>query len=110
MNLTGQILVSMPTMRDDRFYKTVIFICAHSNEGAMGIIINKKIDHDMYPDLLSQLGIDNPLKDSKIYLRYGGPVETSRGFVLHTDDVMQNGGLVVLSLITLGDHLLMLHC
>ena len=70
MNLTGQILVSMPTMRDDRFYKTVIFICAHSNEGAMGIIINKQIDHDMYPDLLSQLGLDNPLKDSKIYLRY----------------------------------------
>ena len=61
MNLTGQILVSMPSLQDERFYKTVIYICAHSSEGSMGIIINKKIDNIFYPDLLQQLGIDiNP--------------------------------------------------
>ena len=61
MNLTGQIIVSMPSLEDERFYKTVIYICAHSSEGSMGIIINKKIDYDLYPDLLQQLGIDKPL-------------------------------------------------
>lgn len=95
MNLTGQILVSMPSMADERFYKSLIFLCAHSKEGSMGIIINKKIDFDMYPDLLQQLGIDQPLIDKKIYIRYGGPVETSRGFVLHSDDVVQKDSLQI---------------
>ena len=61
MNLTGKLLISMPYLEDERFYKTVIYMCAHSTEGAMGIIINKKIDYDLYPDLLEQLGIDKPL-------------------------------------------------
>ena len=95
MNLTGQILVSMPNMLDERFHKTVIYICAHSNEGSMGIIINKKIDYDNYPSLLEQLGIDNSSYDNKIYIRYGGPVETGRGLVLHTDDVIQKGSLKI---------------
>ena len=95
MNLTGQILVSMPSMLDERFYKTVIYICAHSNEGSMGIIINKKIDYDMYPDLLEQLGIDKPLKENKIFVRYGGPVESGRGFVLHSDDIIQKESLTI---------------
>ena len=62
MNLTGQFLISMPSLEDDRFEKTVIYMCAHSKDGAMGIIINKKIDYDLYPDLLEQLGIDKPLE------------------------------------------------
>ena len=95
MNLTGQIIISMPTMLDERFYKTVIYICAHSQEGSMGIIINKKIDHDMYPNLLQQLGIDKPFKGKKIFIRYGGPVETGRGFVLHSDDVIQKESLTI---------------
>ena len=57
MNLTGQFLISMPSLQDERFEKTVIYMCAHSKDGAMGIIINKKIDYDLYPDLLEQLGI-----------------------------------------------------
>ena len=65
MNLTGQIIVSMPFLEDERFYKTVIYMCAHSSEGSMGIIINKKIDYDLYPDLLQQLGIDKPLNNKK---------------------------------------------
>ena len=95
MDLTGQILISMPNMLDERFYKTVIYICAHSKEGSMGIIINKKIDYDNYPSLLEQLGIDKSLNDKKIYIRYGGPVETGRGLVLHTDDVIQKGSLPI---------------
>ena len=86
MNLTGQIIVSMPSLEDERFYKTVIYICAHSSEGSMGIIINKKIDYDLYPDLLQQLDIDKPLNNKKLFIRYGGPVESGRGFVLHSDD------------------------
>ena len=95
MDLTGQILVSMPNMLDERFHKTVIYICAHSNEGSMGIIINKNIDHDNYPNLLAQLGIERSLGDKKIFIRYGGPVETGRGLVLHTDDVIQKGSLPI---------------
>ena len=95
MDLTGQILISIPNMLDERFYKTVIYLCSHSKEGSMGIIINKKIDHDMYPDLLEQLGIDKPLKDKKIYIRYGGPLESGRGFVLHSDDIIQKESLTI---------------
>ena len=56
----------------------------------MGIIINKKIDYDLYPDLLEQLGIDKPLKNKKLFIRYGGPIESGRGFVLHSDDLIRN--------------------
>ena len=87
MNLTGKIIISMPSLQDERFYKTVIYICAHSSEGSMGIIINKKIDYDLFPDLLEQLGIDKPI-NNKLFLRYGGPVESGRGFVLHSDDIV----------------------
>ena len=89
MNLTGQIIVSMPSLEDERFFKTVIYMCAHSSEGSMGIIINKKIDYDLYPDLLEQLGIDKPLDNKKLFIRYGGPIESGRGFVLHSDDLIR---------------------
>ena len=95
MNLTGQFLISMPSQKDVRFEKTVIYLCAHSKDGAMGIIINKKIDYDLYPDLLEQLGIDKPLLDKKLLIRYGGPVETGRGFVLHSDEVIQKESLTI---------------
>ena len=89
MDLTGKIIVSMPSLEDERFFKTVIYMCAHSSEGSMGIIINKKIDYDLYPDLLEQLGIDKPLDNKKLFIRYGGPVESGRGFVLHSDDMIR---------------------
>ena len=95
MDLTGQILVSMPSLQDERFIKTVIYICAHSSEGSMGIIINKKIDYDLYPDLLEQLGIDTSLKNKKFFIRYGGPIESGRGFVLHSDDVVKKETLPI---------------
>ena len=95
MNLTGQIIVSMPFLEDERFYKTVIYMCAHSSEGSMGIIINKKIDYDLYTDLLQQLGIDKPLNNKKLFIRYGGPVESGRGFVLHSDDMVRKETLSI---------------
>ena len=95
MNLTGQIIVSMPSLEDERFYKTVIYMCAHSSEGSMGIIINKKIDYDLYPDLLQQLGIDKPLNNKKLFIRYGGPVESGRGLVLHSDDMIRKETLSI---------------
>jgi len=93
MDLTGQMIVSMPSLQDRRFFKTVIYICAHSSDGSMGIIINKKIDYDLYPDLLEQLGIDKPSKNKKFFIRYGGPLESGRGFVLHSDDIVQKESL-----------------
>ena len=95
MNLTGQLLVSMPSLEDERFFKTVIYMCAHSKDGAMGIIINKKIDYDLYPDLLEQLGIDKPLENKKLFIRYGGPVESGRGFVLHSDEITRQETLSI---------------
>ncbi|MDC0057200.1 YqgE/AlgH family protein [Alphaproteobacteria bacterium] len=95
MNLTGQIIVSVPSLEDERFYKTVIYMCAHSSEGSMGIIINKKIDYDLYPDLLQQLGIDKPLNNKKLFIRYGGPVESGRGLVLHSDDMVRKETLSI---------------
>ena len=95
MNLTGQLLISMPSQVDERFEKSVIYMCVHSKDGAMGIIINKKIDYDLYPDLLQQLGIDNPLIGKKLYIRYGGPVESGRGFVLHSDEFIRKETLTI---------------
>ena len=95
MDLIGQIIVSMPSLQDERFFKTVIYICAHSSDGSMGIIINKKIDYDLYPGLLEQLGIDKPLKNKKLFIRYGGPLESGRGFVLHSDEIVQKESLSI---------------
>tara|TARA_B100000315_G_scaffold240750_1_gene260890 strand:- start:265 stop:816 length:552 start_codon:yes stop_codon:yes gene_type:complete len=95
MDLIGQIIVSMPSLQDERFFKTVIYICAHSSDGSMGIIINKKIDYDLYPGLLEQLGIDKPLKNKKFFIRYGGPLESGRGFVLHSDEIVQKESLSI---------------
>ncbi len=95
MNLTGQILISLPDIKDERFNKSVIYICAHSVGGAMGIIINKSLEMELYPNLLEQLGIDKLQKDKKIFFNYGGPVETSRGFVLHSDDYIKDESITV---------------
>ena len=95
MNLTGQILVSMPSLEAERFFKTVIYMCAHSSEGSMGIIINKKIDYDLYPGLLDQLGIKNSSDNKNLFISYGGPIESGRGFVLHSDDLINKDTLTI---------------
>ncbi len=90
--LDDQFLIAMPGMKDERFARSVIYVCAHSDEGAMGLIINQA-QQMLFPDLLVQLGIMDeqeairlPPKARDFVVRNGGPVDRSRGFVLHSDD------------------------
>lgn len=83
MNLTGQLLIAMPGMGDPRFGHSVILICAHSAEGAMGLILNKPTKDVSLRDLLDQLSIDASDLTPDMQVYFGGPVETGRGFVLH---------------------------
>ena len=93
--LTGQLLVAMPQMRDPRFMRTVIYMCAHSIEGAMGLVVNKLVDNVSFPDLLDQLNIQTGPVENEIFVHFGGPVETGRGFVLHSSDYVQDATLVI---------------
>lgn len=91
--LDGQLLIAMPAMGDPRFSRSVIYLCAHSSEGAMGIIINQRAPNISFTELLEQLHIV-PTEDrislppslSAMAVHLGGPVETGRGFVLHSAD------------------------
>lgn len=93
--LQGQLLIAMPTMMDPRFQRTVIYMCAHSSAGAMGLVVNKPMDGISFPDLLQQLGIDSANLDDRILVHFGGPVEPGRGFVLHSTDYMREGTMVI---------------
>lgn len=91
--LDGQMLIAMPTMGDERFARSVIYICAHSNEGAMGIVVNQPAGNITFPDLLVQLEvipeadlIQLPSRAEEVRVLKGGPVDTQRGFVLHSSD------------------------
>ncbi|QFR33314.1 YqgE/AlgH family protein [Ancylobacter sp. TS-1] len=101
--LDGQLLVAMPGMRDERFARAVIYLCAHSSEGAMGIIVNQPAHHIKFSDLLVQLDvipqeerIRLPSSAGEVKVLRGGPVETGRGFVLHSADfVIQDSTLPI---------------
>ena len=91
--LDGQMLIAMPSMRDERFARTLIYICAHSAEGAMGIVVNQPANNIKFPDLLVQLDVISdhdiiqlPLSAGSVPVLKGGPVEPGRGFVLHSSD------------------------
>jgi putative transcriptional regulator len=91
--LDGQMLIATPTMSDDRFARSVIYVCAHSSEGAMGIIVNQPAANIEFPDLLVQLDvipeaelIQVKSRSEEVKVLKGGPVETGRGFVLHSAD------------------------
>jgi len=85
-HLDGKLLVAMPSMGDPRFAHSVICMCAHSPEGAMGLIVNKPAQNLDFMELLSQLDITADRGIPGISVHYGGPVEHGRGFVLHTCD------------------------
>lgn len=93
--LTGQLLIAMPGMTDPRFQRTVIYMCAHNDDGAMGLVVNRLFGSVTFEDLLEQLEIDiqEPLANMPVH--YGGPVESGRGFVLHSTDYVRDGTLVV---------------
>jgi putative transcriptional regulator len=93
--LTGQLLIAMPGMQDPRFAKSVIYLCAHGPDGAMGLVVNRLLDSLSFSDLLEQLGIEMPSVGEPIEVHFGGPVESGRGFVLHSADYVQDATLVV---------------
>jgi putative transcriptional regulator len=95
--LDGQLLIAMPVMSDPRFARSVIYLCAHSEDGAMGLVINQRASHISFPDLLERLdivptdsdgGVSDGIRSMSIHV--GGPVETGRGFVLHSSDYFAN--------------------
>jgi len=95
--MDGQLLIAMPVMSDPRFARSVIYVCAHSEDGAMGLVINQRAAHISFPDLLQRLGIvpsgpEEGLADDvrSMSIHVGGPVETGRGFVLHSSDYFAN--------------------
>ncbi len=83
MDLTGRVLIAMPGMEDPRFGQSVVLICAHSAEGAMGLVVNKLADDLKLRDLLDQLDIEPVPEARRAPIHFGGPVEPGRGFVLH---------------------------
>ena len=93
--LTGQVLIAMPAMTDPRFTKSVIYICVHNEEGAMGLVVNKTIESLAFPELLKQLdiGVHGMVDDRPIY--HGGPLDTGRGFILHSLDYQQNSTISI---------------
>lgn len=93
--LTGQLLIAMPAMADPRFAQCVIYLCAHTPEGAMGLILNKPIQRPSFDDLLRQLEVAPLPPARRIRLCAGGPVDNARGFVLHTADWTGEGSLRV---------------
>ena len=94
-SLVGSLLVAMPQMNDPRFERAVIYLCAHNNEGAMGLVVNKLFEQLSFPDLLDQLNITSGPRTQQIRVHFGGPVESGRGFVLHSDDYVREGTMLV---------------
>jgi putative transcriptional regulator len=93
--LTGQLLIAMPAMADPRFSQCVIYMCAHTPEGAMGLVLNRPVVKPTFDELLEQLNVAPRPPARHIRLCAGGPVENARGFVLHTVDWTGEGSLRV---------------
>jgi putative transcriptional regulator len=99
--LDDQFLVAMPGMLDERFARSVVYVCAHGEDGALGIIVNQK-QQMRFPDLLVQLGVVQekqaihlPDATRDLVVRHGGPVDRSRGFVLHSGDFVVESSMPV---------------
>jgi putative transcriptional regulator len=93
--LTGQFLVAMPSMLDPRFEKSIIFMCSHGPEGAMGLVVNRLFGELNFKGLLAQFDIQPDLGVPDRLVHYGGPVDPVRGFVLHTSDYQKEGTTLV---------------
>jgi putative AlgH/UPF0301 family transcriptional regulator len=90
-DLTGKLLIALPGIGDARFARSVILVCAHSPEFAMGIVLNKPMAHLRLPQLFEQLDVPIEADVPDTFVLDGGPVSSDRGFVLHTDDVYNEG-------------------
>ena len=93
--LDSKLLLAMPSMTDERFDRTVIYLCTHDQSGAMGLVINQQADALTFDELLTQLSIEVHPNTPDIPVHRGGPVEPGRGFVLHSADFVQDSTLVV---------------
>ena len=93
-HLTGQLLIAMPGMAEP-FAQSVIYLCAHTDDGAMGIVLNRPLQEPSFTDLLRQLDVEPAPPARQIPLYQGGPVDHARGFVLHTADWTGDGSLRV---------------
>ncbi len=91
-SLTGKLLIAMPGMGDPRFEHGVVYLCSHSDDGAMGLIVNKPAEDLSTHDLLKKLDIRVTSNRPSAPVHFGGPVETGRGFVLHSMDYDQSDG------------------
>ena len=94
-NLTNQFLIAMPSLKDPNFEKTVTYICAHNDEGAMGIVINKPLDLEL-GEIFEQMEI--PINNPDAYTKtifHGGPVHTDRGFILHNAKLQWDSSIIV---------------
>jgi putative transcriptional regulator len=96
-SLAGQLLIAMPQMQDQRFARTVIYMCAHGSEGAMGLVVNKFLNDPpvTLSKLMSQLGIAVEGLKADPRVHRGGPVEEGRGFVLHSADYTEDATMVI---------------
>jgi len=93
--LTGQLLIAMPAMRDPRFTQSVIFLCAHNPDGAMGVVLNRPVKAPKFPELLQQLGVEPNPPRRQLAVGTGGPVDDKRGFVLHSPDWTAEGSMEI---------------
>ncbi len=95
--LTGKLLLAMPGMQDKRFHKAVIYVCAHDKNGAMGLVVNHTMPDVKFKSLLKQLDIVSERQPAvkDIPIMSGGPVETARGFLLHSNDFKQKDTVIV---------------
>ena len=93
--LSGQLLIAMPTLAGSLFARSVIYMCAHTPDGAMGLILNQPLASPSFEDLLQTLGVEPRPPARSIRLHSGGPVDNGRGFVLHTRDWIGDGSLLV---------------
>lgn len=93
--LENKLLLAMPTMADQRFERSVIYICSHDASGAMGLVINQAMNQLTFKALLDQLDIETSVSVPEIQVHAGGPVEPGRGFVLHSADFVQDSTMIV---------------
>lgn len=90
--LVGKLLIAMPDMSDPRFAKSVVYMCAHSDEGGMGLIVNRPQPEVKFAKLLEQMEIPVSVGARDVRVHYGGPVDQQRGFVLHSNDYASDNG------------------
>ncbi len=95
--LAGKLLIASPAIEDPRFRQAVILLCAHNEDHAMGIILNKAVDDLPLPELLDQLGVDGAEAPNGQHVLSGGPVGRDRGFVLHSEDFDSEGATLAVS-------------